>query len=75
MIENVLARSRTTEVDSVATGMHTAFQSSSITTDTVLAGLMTTLNAKNNLLIEANKRLKARSELDGFDETRDHQGQ
>lgn len=70
MIDKLIAQSRVTEVNDVATRMSGAFKNSGLT-DQYLVGIFATLDAGNTKLTLAIKRSKAESDLEAMDEVRD----
>ena len=70
MIDKLIAQSRVTEVNDVATRTSGAFQTSGLT-DPYLGTTFTSLNAANLKLTLAIKRSKAESDLETMDEVRD----
>lgn len=71
MIEKLIAKSRVTEVNDVATRMSGAFKDSGIS-DAYLVTTFTSLDAANLKLSLAIKRSKAESDLEEKDEVRDN---
>lgn len=73
MIENLMMKSRNAEVNSVASDIKKAFEKTTLSSDTVLLGMMTHLEEANSALTLALKRLKAKSVLEDLDLVRDDQ--
>jgi hypothetical protein len=70
MIDKLIAKSRVTEVNDVATRMSGAFKNSGLT-DAYLVSTFASLDAGNTKLTLAIKRSKAESDLEEKDEVRD----
>ncbi len=71
MVEKILARSRTTEVDAVCTRIIAAFESSLLKNDDYLTSIVPQLKLLSVKLNEAVKRIKSESELEDKDHLRD----
>lgn len=71
MIENLMSKSRTTEVDAAVSRTIGAYQKTSLSSDTHLAGIFTRLQESSSLLSGAINRMKAESDLEIADEKRD----
>ncbi len=71
MIEKLMSRSRTTEVDAFLMRLVGAYKNTSLNTDTFLSGVMLELEEKSKLLTQAVNRMKVESDLEEKDDARD----
>ncbi len=71
MIEKLMARSRTTEVDAFLMRLIGAYKNTTLNTDAFLAEVMLSVEEKSKLLTLAVNRMKAESDLEEKDEVRD----
>ncbi len=71
MIEKLIAKSRTTEVDAVSMRIIGAYKKTALSSDAHLNTVMTSLETESARLTDAIKRAKAESELELKDEVRD----
>jgi hypothetical protein len=71
MIENLITKSRNSEVNTAVDAMIGAFKKTTLSTNASLLGIITQLETKNSELSAAIKRIKAQSELEVLDEVCD----
>lgn len=63
MTENLMSKSRTTEINDVSVLITGAYKKASLQSDTYLASLMLLIEEKSNMFTKAIRRIKARSNL------------
>ncbi len=72
MIEKIILQSRITEVDAVTSRILAAYRGSSLSSDTSLSGIISSIEHLSASLNQAIKRIKSESELEEKDEVRDN---
>ena len=71
MIEKLIAKSRTTEVDAASIRIIGAYKNTGLSSDAHLVKIFSKLESKSAILTSAINRMKAESELEEKDEVRD----
>ncbi len=72
MIDKITTQSRTTEVDTVTSRIFNAYQSNTLSQDSILTGTMDEIRPLSGILSQAINRIKSESKLEEEDELRDN---